>query len=108
MMQAEAQVYYTLSTICETYKGAYWHFYELSNGGFYMAPDLTEKLPIFVYSNGYEGLLSTDAAGIISTLYAINHFCCASQSEKLLDRYELLRDYAEEHSEALEIYGAID
>ena len=90
------------------YNGAYWHFYELSNNGFYMAPDLDEDLTLFIESNGYEGEVSPDAAGIIATLYALNHLCHTTRSEKLIDAYYLLRDYVGQHAEASKIYSAID
>jgi len=58
--------------------------------------------------NGYEGALSADAAGIVASLYVINQLCWLEQSDKMIDHYYSLRDYASEHSEANEIYAAID
>ena len=108
MFTAEQSIYNTLSSLCETYKGAYWDFYELDNGGFYLAPQLDEQLPICVISNGYEGILSADAAGIVSSLCVINHLCWKTSSEKMIDYYYWLRDFASEHVEASEIFAAID
>ena len=73
-----------------------------------MAPCLDVKLDMFVASNGYEGVLSADAAGIVASLYVINQLCWLDQSEKMIDQYYSLRDYTSEHSEANEIYAAID
>ena len=42
MMRGEALVYAWLRRLCERYNGAYWHYYTLSDGGFYLAPDLAE------------------------------------------------------------------
>ena len=108
MMTAEQGIYNTLSNLCETYKGAYWNFYELSNGGFYLAPQLDETLAICVISNGYEGTLSADAAGIVSTLCVINHLCWKTSSEKMINYYYWLRDFASDHDEVSEIFAAID
>lgn len=108
MLSVENGVYTALSRFCEGYTGGYWNFYELSNGGFYMAPDLDGILPLFIDSNGYEGDVSADAAGIISTLFALNYVCNLSSDEKLIDRYYWLRDFAGEHAEADEIFTAID
>lgn len=108
MMAAEHGIYNVMSKLCAGYRGAFWDYYELSNGGFYMAPCLDEKLKIFVEGNGYKGILSADAAGVIASLYIINQLCWVDQSEKMINHYYLLRDFAAEHDEANEIYAAID
>lgn len=54
MMRGEALVYAWLRRLCERYSGAYWHYYTLSDGGFYMAPDLADRLEIEVDGNGFE------------------------------------------------------
>lgn len=108
MIAAEQGIYNTLSKLCPSYKGAFWNYYELSNGGFYMSPCLDQQLEIVVESNGFEGLLSADAAGIVVSLCIINHLCWLNQSEKMINQYYLLRDFAAEHHEANEIYSAID
>ena len=51
----EQSVFGFLDQICEQYKGARWHFYRLSNGGFYMAPDLDEQLKLSISLDGYSG-----------------------------------------------------
>lgn len=108
MLVAEHGIYNAMSQLCSNYDGAFWHFYELSNGGFYMAPDLDEKLEMCVTTNGYEGVLSADAAGIVTSLCVINQLCWQDQSEKMINYYYLLRDFATEHNEASEIFAAID
>lgn len=108
MTHAEGCVYDKLKNICPAYHGGFWNFYELSNGGFYMAPEITEALPIFVESNGYECAMSADAAGIVTSLYALNKFCSVIEDEAMINRYYWLRDYALEHSEVKHILGAID
>lgn len=108
MFAAEQGIYNTLSKLCASYHGAYWNYYKLSNGGFYLAPSLDKNLDMVVDSNGYSGTLSADAAGVIVSLYVINHLCWLEESEPLINRYYLLRDYAAEHTEADEIFSAID
>ena len=73
MMRGEALVYAWLRRLCERYNGAYWHYYTLSDGGFYLAPDLAERLEVEVDGNGFRGELSADAAGIVATLFALGH-----------------------------------
>ena len=62
MMRGEALVYAWLRRLCERYNGAYWHYYTLSDGGFYLAPDLAERLEIEVDGNGFRGELSAEEA----------------------------------------------
>ena len=37
-MQLEPVIYAITERLAEDYNGGYWEFYQLSNGGFYMAP----------------------------------------------------------------------
>lgn len=108
MLVAERGIYKVLQSMCPIYNGGYWNFYELSNDGFYLAPAYEELLPISVMGNGYDGLVSADAAGIIVTLVVLNQLCWKTESEKVINQYYLLRDYVGFHMEASEIYAAID
>ena len=54
------------------YSGAYWTFYTLSNGGFYMAPSSDDVYHV-TCDNMFEGDLSADALGITSCLYAYSN-----------------------------------
>ncbi|AIY44228.1 Antirestriction protein klcA (plasmid) [Collimonas arenae] len=111
-VHAEFLVYRWLDKLCDAYNGGYWHYYELSNGGFYMAPKLSDSLLIEVSGNGYSGLMSADAAGIVATLFALgqlankNHGTVAADA--LIDRYHLLREFLDGHIEAGKIFAAID
>jgi hypothetical protein len=40
MLAVEREIVLALKELAADYCGGHWHFYELSNGGFYMAPDL--------------------------------------------------------------------
>lgn len=104
----EQHIYKVLSFMCEDYKGGYWEFYELSNKGFYMAPQELMQLPLEVISNGFQAIVSADAAGIISTLYAFNALSCSTEEDKFINSYYWLRDFACEHVEANKILAAID
>lgn len=104
----ESTVYRTMGTICNTYHGGYWDFYELSNNGFYIAPHSNESFNIFVHGNGYEGSLSSDAAGIIATTYALNNLAWRTESDEIIDKYYALLDFAGQHHEFKQIFAAID
>jgi hypothetical protein len=100
----------TSPSMATEYKGGYWEFYKLSNGGFYMAPD-SEKPFSVSCQNYYTGTLSGDALGIVACLYAYSHLSF-SRNEKIgrmyARHYHLLREYMLEHPEVAEILGAID
>ena len=108
-MVLEPSVYVTTERLSKDYTGGYWDFFELCNGGFYMAPDDDRTFHV-VCENYFEGDLSADALGITVCLYAYSHLsytggsfarCCAEQ-------YYRLRPYAMEHPEAGAISAATD
>lgn len=112
MMEAEAHVFGHLRSLCTGYQGAYWEFYELSNGGFYMAPRLEGPLAIRVEGNGFSGEVSADAAGIVATLFTLSYLSFKYQDrpegDRCSDHYHHLRAFAYDHPEAHLIFRAID
>ena len=112
MMRGEALVYAWLRRFCEGYSGGYWHYYTLTNGGFYMAPELSERLRLEVDGNGFSGEMSADAAGIVATLFALGQLAAEIEgtdaADALIDRYHFLREFVDGHAEARAIYQAID
>lgn len=61
-----------MSRFARTYSGGYWRFFELSNGGFHMSPP-DEAYELCIDSNGFEGRMSADAAGITVCLFALSY-----------------------------------
>jgi len=108
-LHLEPFVYAITDNIAEEYNGGYWEFYELSNGGFYMAPHSDSVFNVSC-ENGFEGQLSADAFGIVACLYAYSHlsFGSGAFAETCAQQYHWLRDYMLEHPEAEAILGAID
>lgn len=113
----EQAMFNCASDICDGYEGGFWSYYELSNGGWYLAPDLGSRgneLDVVVASNGYSGQMTDDALGLVVTITIVNHLMWdihlndEPMARRLSDTYYLLRDYAAEHPEAAAIYGAID
>jgi hypothetical protein len=91
------------------YRGGYWHMYRLGNGGFFMAPDADS----FRLScpNGYKGILSGDAFGIVACLYAYSELSFSGVpgfADACAEQYHLLRDSMFEHPEVTSILRAID
>ena len=66
-LRLEPHVFTMADRLSTDYRGGYWDFYALSNGGFYMAPatDATFKVSC---ENGFEGSMSADALGLTACL----------------------------------------
>lgn len=106
----EPAIYSIAGNIAIEYDGAYWEFYALSNGGFYMAPSSNQSYQV-ICENGYEGKLSADALGITACLYTYSHLSFSSNAafaEICANQYHWLREYMLEHKEASKILSAID
>lgn len=73
MMAVETVVFAYMRELVEAYQGGYWEFYDLSNGGFYMAPTGTQELRVSVSGNYFDGDMSPDAAGIVACLFAYGY-----------------------------------
>ena len=108
-MKLEPAIFHFADQLSEDYLGAYWEFYRLSNGGFYMAPDDEECFKVSSM-NGFEGTLSADALGIAVCLYAYSHlsFGEGTSAKSSAEHYHLLLDYAYEHPDAGVILRVID
>ena len=105
----EPTVFTVTERIAPEYSGAYWAFYQLSNGGFYMAPSM-ETLFDIICENGFEGKLSPDALGITACLYAYSDFSFGEGrfAQTCAEHYHLLREFMFEHAEAGQILQATD
>jgi hypothetical protein len=112
MIKGESAIYSTLENLTTNYRGGFWDYYSLSNGGFYMAPRSEEPIHFNVEGNGFSGTLSADAAGIVACLFTLNSMAFSLQNapeyKSLAQHYWHLREFAESHSEASLILAAID
>lgn len=106
MLVVEDAVYAMMRQLSASYRGGYWEYFELSNGGFYMRLATKDRIQIQVYSNGYEGEMSADAAGIVVCLMVFSHL--SFKYEALADYFHALRDFAKSHPEASAIFSAVD
>lgn len=108
MLKGEFLVYGWLERLSKDYGGGLWHFYELSNGGFYLAPCDNKRFKVEVLGNYFSGEMSADAAGIVASLFAQCDLANRYSDDNLIDQYHWLRDFAIEHAEANLIMSAID
>jgi hypothetical protein len=109
MLTVEYAIYSMAERLIEGYKGGYWEFVKLSNGGGYMYPKSDGKLHIEVDGNCYGGDVSPDAAGIIVCIFTFNHLMWSGHdSDAIRNAYDRLMAYAYDHPEATDIFSAID
>ena len=108
-LKLEPVIYGITERMAEDYKGGYWNFYTLSNGGFYMAL-AEDKIFHITCDNMFEGDLSADALGIVSCLYAYSNlsFSDGRFARVCACHYHRLREYMFEHPEVRAILGATD
>lgn len=109
-LNIEPAIFSIAGGISKEYNGAYWEFYSLSNGGFYMAP-CSNKYYQVSCDNGFQGKLSADALGITACLYAYSHLSFTNNpvfADICSNNYHWLREYMLEHTEACAILAAID
>ncbi|MFC1772601.1 antirestriction protein [Pseudomonadota bacterium] len=108
-LRLEPVIYGITEKMAEEYKGGYWEFYTLSNGGFYMAPSGDHVFHV-TRDNMFEGDLSGDALGITACLYTYSHlsFSDGRFARICACHYHRLREYMFEHPEVKAILGATD
>jgi hypothetical protein len=108
-LRLEPVIYGITERMAEDYSGGYWDFFQLSNGGFYMAPS-TDRIFHVTCDNYFEGDLSGDSLGITACLYAYSHlsFSNGRFARVCACHFHRLREYMFEHPEVREILGATD
>lgn len=108
-LRLEPCIFGIASRLSSDYRGGYWQFHELSNGGFYMAPERDAPLQVEA-DNGFSGLLSPEAFGITVCLYAYSGLSFAGDTfaEVCAEHYHRLRIFALDHVETEGIMAATD
>ena len=107
LLIVEDAVYSFMRHLSDQYTGGFWKYCELSNGGFYMAPE-GESFSMVVPGNGFSGTLTADAAGITACLFALSHLSFQFRTEVISNHFYQLREFALEHAERVAILAAID
>lgn len=109
MLTVESAIFNFMAQLSSDYQGGFWSYYELSNGGMYMAPASGQNTyRISVDGNGYEGTMSADAAGITACLFTLSHLSFAVHDERIAEHFYRLREFAFDHREASAIIAATD
>ena len=108
--QLEPYVFAVASELSSQYGGGYWSLHSLSNGGFYMAPE-SESLFRVQCPNGFEDVMSADALGVTTCLYAYSRLSFRAGdriAEVYARHYHLLREFMMGHAEVDAILQATD
>ena len=103
----EHTIYDMLRRMSDDYDGGLWTFYNLSNGGFYMAP-MADKSFNLSCENMFEHEVSADTAGIIACAMAYSHLSFLVDGECFANAYQHLSDYIYQHRDAGIIRDALD
>lgn len=113
MLQGEEAIYQAMRRLAPAYTGGAWDAFELSNGGFFMAPRQSGRVQMSNAMNFSDENVSPAAAGIVVTIYALTDLMELrrdddSVTEKLIEHYHQLREFAAEHAEAAQIGALLD
>lgn len=106
----EPHIFAWMDRLCANYSSGIWHFYTLSNGGAFIAPEAEndEQWSLFNSMNGNGTDMSAEAAGITACLMAYSHHAMRTECDAMTEHYYRLRDYALVHPECSAIIHLID
>ena len=106
-VHVEQAVFGWMARLAPAYVGGYWEFYELPNGGFYMAPQ-DGPFALSWEGNGFDGEVSADAAGVIACLMSYSHLSFQIADPRISEAFRLLLACVHRHPEGAAILRAID
>lgn len=109
MLMGERAVFQFMSWLSrQDYTGGMWHFHEREGQPLFLSPATEKRFRITSETNGYQGEVSAEAAGLIATLFVLSHLSFQHESDQLGEAYLRLYEFAGDHPEAGEIFKAID
>lgn len=102
----EQAVFYFADLCIENYRGGYWEFVALSNGGLFCYPKTNETLTLINSMNDANVTVSSEAAGICIMLMALSRYSLIAweqgdqrEMERLAQRHNQLDEFARDHEE---------
>lgn len=108
-IQTENTVYAFAENLVVGYRGEFWDFFRVSNGGFFVAPRKALLYEVMVpFGNNYRGEMSARAAGLVVCIFAYNFLAEKTGNELFIDQADYLKAYADGHPEGPKIFAAID
>jgi Antirestriction protein len=103
----ESAVYDFMRDLCPQYDDGFWHFYRLSNGGFYMAPDSGDMFKLSS-PNGFVHDVSADTAGVVACGFAYSHMSFRRDGQRFARAYHQLAAYIWQRPDVDVIQAALD
>ncbi|QCP55142.1 antirestriction protein [Trinickia violacea] len=107
-LQGEGMMFDWARRLSVDYNGGSWTFFDLSNGGFFAAPDHHGNFHVEWNLNSFIGDLPAESFGIVVTLFALCHLAELTSDDAIIERFHLLREFALTHKDAAQIFRAID
>lgn len=104
----ENAIFDTMGRLCPHYNGSCWDFYELSNGGFFMAPTSLERYRLECDGNGYAGDLAARAAGMGVCAMTFSQLSFWPNGARMAEMYYRLRDFIALQPEARQLFALLD
>lgn len=109
------KAFWWMEQLTDSYVGGLWEFYRVSNGAYFMAARVPKHSGrVVLHSPSGDTVYVTEqAAGIIVTLLSLAYLSYevsqrGENAQHLREQYQLLRQYAGEHPESLQILRAAD
>lgn len=90
----EATIYSVLGEWCSDFRGAYWKFFALSNGGFFMSPEAYSPLHLSSPDSLCSEPLDSVSTGIAVCLMAFRRLQLQSQDSLFDDAFDRLAAFA--------------
>lgn len=107
-IDTENTVYSFAENIVVGYRGEFWDFYRLSNGGFFIAPTKALLYELLVsFGNGYRGEMSARATGLVVCINSYDFLAESTRNIVFVTQSERLREYANIHPEKSKILAAV-
>jgi hypothetical protein len=107
----EPRIFMTADSLSPSYRGGCWEMHDLSNGGFYMAPETYRRFQVSA-ANGFDGEMSADAFGVTVCMYVFSLASFDRRRPRLAEvcarQFHWLRDFALSHRVAGAILWATD
>lgn len=91
---AEQLVFKWLDDHCDAYHGGYWSIYDLSNGGFYMAPVRDGSLAVRLNGQG-KVALTPDQAGLCACMAVFDQLAADTGRIEIARLATRVREYAD-------------
>lgn len=107
MLLVESKTYAWMERLCRVYSGGKWNYFDLSNGGAFLAPQSPDAFDLHIESLHVHRSVSAEVAGIISTAFALRSLSWAGHTG-LTEKYCQLLAYVDGHPDRALVLEALE